>query len=321
MSQTARPAQPPLLVIVGPTAVGKSDVSIRLAQASNGEIVCADSRTQYRGMDIGAAKPTAAQRALVAHHLLDIIAPDEHYSLAQFQVQAYAAMAAISARGCLPLLVGGSGLYVKAVVEGFRIPQMAPDLALRQSLADEATRRGIEHLYAELQRVDPEAARRIEPTNVRRVIRALEVFRQLGVPISQLQQKQPPPYRIVQLGLTRPMASLERRISARVDAMLADGLVDEVRGLVQRGYGYDLPAMSGIGYREIGMYLRGEVDLQTARGLIVRNTRRFVRRQYQWFRLNDPALHWIDLDEPGAEGAIQRALAAFGLAQRTRSTT
>jgi len=315
------PELPPLVAIVGPTAVGKSSLSLRIAAAYDGEIVCADSRTQYRGMDTGAAKPSAHERALIPHHLLDVIAPDEHFSLAQFQEQAYRAIAGITRRGRLPLLVGGSGLYVKAVVEGFTIPRMAPDPALRQALADEAARIGPERLYAELRSVDPEAARRIEPANVRRVIRALEVYRQLGVPISELQRKQPPPYCVLQIGLTRPMATLERLIAERVDAMLGNGLVEEVRGLVQRGYGYELPAMSGIGYREIGMYLRGEIDLESARGLIVRNTRRFVRRQYQWFRLSDPGIHWFDLDQPAAEAAIGETLAAFGLRQRTRSTT
>lgn len=307
---------PPLIAIVGPTAVGKSDLAIRLAHEFGGEIVCADSRTQYRGMDIGTAKPTSAQRRDVPHHLLDLIDPDETFTLAQFQQLAYRAIADITARGRVPFLVGGSGLYVKAVIEGFHIPQSEPDQALRQALQHEATQLGVEHLYAELMRVDPAAARRIGPANVRRIIRALEVYRRLGAPISELQMKTPPPYRVLVIGLTRSMESLERAITQRVDAMLAAGLVDEVRGLVARGFGYDLPAMSGIGYREVGMYLRGEIDLATARELIVRNTRRFVRRQYQWFRLSDPNIRWFNLDEPEAEEAVRNELLQFGLRKK-----
>ena len=250
-------ALPPLIAIVGPTAAGKSSLAIRLARAFDGEIVCADSRTQYRGMNIGTAKPTPAQMQGVPHHLLDLINPDEAFTLAQFQELAYRTIADITRRGHTPFLVGGSGLYVKAVVEGFSIPQMQPNLALRQALQDEATRLGSEHLYIELQQADPVAASHISPGNVRRIIRALEVYRSLGVPISQLQVRTPPPYSIRMIGLTRSQESLHLAIAERVDAMLAAGLVDEVRGLVQTGFSYDLPAMSGISYREVGMYLRG----------------------------------------------------------------
>jgi tRNA dimethylallyltransferase len=301
----------PLIAIVGPTAVGKTGVAIRLACTVGGEIICADSRTQYRGMDIGTAKPSAEQRALIPHHLLDLIDPDDTFTLAQFQSLAYRTMAEIAARGRVPFLVGGSGLYVKAILEGFRIPQMNPDHALRREFEDEAQRLGPEHLYAELVRVDPVSARRIEPGNVRRVIRALEVYRTMGVPISQLQAKAPPPYHTLVIGLTRSLESLERAIVQRVDGMIAAGLVEEVQRLSSVGYGFELPALSGIGYREIGMHLRGEIDLAMARELMVRNTRRFVRRQYQWFRLSDPAIHWFNLDDLGAEDAVASDVVAF----------
>jgi tRNA dimethylallyltransferase len=320
MTGAVAPSHPPLVAIVGPTAVGKSNLAIRLATLFDGEIVCADSRTQYRAMDIGTAKPTRDQQAAVRHHLLDLIDPDESFTLAQFQGLAYRAVADITQRGRIPFLVGGSGLYVKSVVEGFHIPQMEPDPALRRSLADDAEYLGPQHLYDELLRVDPAAARHIQPTNVRRVIRALEVYRRLGVPISQAQTKSPPPYRILMLGLTRSMENLERAIGQRVDAMLAEGLLAEVRGLVERGFGYDLPAMSGIGYREVGMVLRGEIELGAARALIIRNTRRFVRRQYQWFRLSDPTIRWVNLDEAGADDEAVAVLERFGLSQRTRAT-
>lgn len=305
---------PPLVAIVGPTAVGKSGMAITLATEFGGEIVCADSRTQYRRMDIGTAKPTPAQRAQIPHHLLDLIDPNETFTLAQFQELAYRAIAAITQRGHVPFLVGGSGLYVKCVVEGFSIPQMEPDLALRRALCEEAELKGTEHLYAELKRVDAAAAAHIEPTNVRRVIRALEVYRQLGVPISELQKRTPPPYRILMIGLTRTMERLEQAIAQRVDEMLAAGLVDEVGALVEAGYSYDLPAMTGIGYREVGMYMRGEIDLAAARALIILKTRRFVRRQYQWFHLSDPTIHWVDMDAPTALVEARSILLANDLA-------
>jgi tRNA dimethylallyltransferase len=264
-------------------------------------------------MDIGTAKPNSDQRAAVPHHLLDLIDPDQSFTLAQFQNLAYATIAAITARHRLPFLVGGSGLYVKCVIEGFRIPQMEPNPSLRQALQEEAARLGADALYAELQRVDPASARHILPGNVRRVIRALEVYRTLGVPISHLQGKAPPPYNIMVIGLTRSPQRLHALIAERVNAMLAAGLVNEVKQLVERGFGYDLPAMSGIGYREVGMYLRGELGLGDAREMIIRNTRRFVRRQYQWFRLNDPRITWFNLDEPDAQDRLEQFVLNAGV--------
>lgn len=304
---------PPLIVVVGPTAAGKSSLAIALASACGGEIVCADSRTQYRWMDIGTAKPTPQEQGRVPHHLLSIIDPDETFSLAQFQDQALQAIAAVTRRASVPFLVGGSGLYVKSVVEGFRIPQMQPNRDLRAALEIEAARLGPARLHDELELVDPAAAQHIQPGNVRRVIRALEVYRTLGVRISEAQTKSPPPYRILILGVTRSPESIRSRIAQRVDAMLAAGLVEEVQALVARGYGYDLPAMSGIGYREVGMYLRGEIGLGEARDLIMRNTRRFVRRQHQWFRLTDPNIEWFNLDQADAERMIVDRLRSFGI--------
>ena len=301
----------PLIVIVGPTAVGKTRIAIDLAQHVRGEIVCADSRTQYRGMDVGTAKPSPDERALIPHHLLDVIAPNETFTLAQFQNAAYAALADITARRLIPLVVGGSGLYVKCIVEGFRIPEMEPDDGLRKALHEQAQLVGPASLHDELARVDPVAAQRIGTSNTRRLIRALEVYRTLGVPISQLQRKVPPPYRILTIGLTRSLESLHMRIEQRVDAMLAGGLIEEVQRLVAAGYGYELPAMSGIGYREVGAYLRGEITLSAARALIAQNTRRFVRRQYQWFRLTDPTMSWVDLDAPTAAPEVRRLVVQF----------
>ena len=300
---------PPLIVIIGPTAVGKSQLALALAEEFGGEIVSADSRQVYRYMDIGTAKPTPAERARLPHHLIDVVDPDQPYTLALYQQQAYAAIADVTGRGRLPLLVGGTGLYVQAVVEGLRLPHVAPDAALRQALADEARQKGGEWLYAEVQGVDPVTAER-ERLNPRRLIRALEVYRATGIPISQRQHREPPPYRLLQLGLTLDRPELYRRIDARVERMIEQGLVDEVRSLVARGYGYDLPAMSGLGYRQIGEYLRGEVDLPTAMQRIKYQTHAFVRHQAKWFRLDDPRIHRLPADAAVLAQA-RRILAEF----------
>ncbi len=202
----------------------------------------------------------------------------------------------------MPLLVGGTGLYVRAVVQGLGIPRVAPDEALRAELFRQAEAEGAEALHRRLADVDPRAAAGIDGRNVRRVVRALEVYLQTGHPISELQQATPPPYRILQMGLTMDRAELYRRIDARIDRMLAAGLVEEVRGLMARGYGLDLPAMSGVGYRQVALHLLGEIDLAEAVRRIRHDTRRFVRQQYTWFRLDDPAIHWFDAPA-GSEAA------------------
>ena len=283
-----------LIVIVGPTAVGKTRLALRLAQEFDGEIVSADSRQVYRGMDIGTAKPTLEERRRVPHHLIDVVAPDEAFTLAQYQELAYDAIGDVLARSRLPFLVGGTGQYVRAVVEGWGIPRVPPNEELRAELYRQAEIEGEEALHARLREVDPAAAERIDPRNVRRVVRALEVYLETGQPISELQRKKPPPYRILQIGLTMERQEIYRRIDERVDRMIEEGLVEEVRGLVERGYGHDLPSMSGLGYQQIGMYLRGEVSLEEAIQLIKRHTRRLVRHQYNWFRLDAAAIRWFD---------------------------
>jgi tRNA dimethylallyltransferase len=250
-------------------------------------------------MDIGTDKPTSEERQRVPHHLVDIVNPDEEFTLAQYQSMAYAAIDDVLARGRVPLLVGGTGLYMKAVVEGWSIPRVRPNEALRAELYREAESKGGETLHARLRRVDPIAAEKIDPRNVRRVVRALEVYLETGRPISELQRRRPPPYRVLQIGLTMERAALYQRIDRRVDRMIERGLVEEVRGLVEQGYGYELPAMSGLGYRQVGCYLRGEISLEEAIRLIKRDTRRFVRQQSNWFRLDDEGIHWFQaLDDP-----------------------
>lgn len=289
----------PLIALVGPTGVGKTGMAVALCGSVGGEVVSADSRQIYRGMDIGTDKPSAEQRSLVPHHLVDVVDPDEEFTLAQYQEKAYQAIEDVLARRKVPFLVGGTGLYVRAVLEGFCIPRVEPDAELRQRLMEEAAMDGGASLYARLREVDPEAADRINWRNVRRVVRALEVFETAQQPISTLQRRKPPPYRTLKIGLTMDRERLYWRIDERVDGMVERGLVSEVEDLLRKGYSHELPAMSGLGYRQMASYLRGELDLPDAIRKIKSETHRFVRQQYKWFRLDDETIQWFDmLSEP-----------------------
>ncbi|HEY7125402.1 MAG TPA: tRNA (adenosine(37)-N6)-dimethylallyltransferase MiaA [Ktedonobacterales bacterium] len=305
------PARVPLLVLAGPTATGKTGLAIALARRLGGEIVSADSRQIYRGMDIGTAKPTPEQRALVPHHLLDVVAPDESYTLAQYQADAQAAIAAIHSRGLppsggrLPLLVGGTGLYIRAVVDNLAIPQVPPNQELRQQLEEEAAQQGSAALHARLAALDPLGAARIDPANLRRVIRALEVVLLTGQPFSAQQGARPSPYRPLFLGLHGPREVLYARADQRVDAMLASGLVEEVQRLIAAGYDWHLPSMSSLGYQEIGSSLRGEMTLEAAVERLKFNTHHYIRRQLTWFHA-EQRIHWLDCT---ADDLEHRALA------------
>ncbi len=296
---TRNPATP-LLVIVGPTAVGKTALSLHLAAELGGEIVSADSRLFYKGMDIGTAKPTAAEQAVAPHHLIDVCAPDETLTLAAYQRLAYGAIDEILGNGRLPILIGGTGQYVRAVVEGWGIPEVAPQPELRQAL--EAL--GGPELARWLRCLDPAAAEKLDPRNVRRVVRALEVTLVTGRPISELQRKSPPPYRICQIGLHRERESLYRRIDERVDQMMAAGLLAELAELRGKGYGRSLPAMSGLGYKQLWAYLDGEMSLDAAIERIKFETHRFARQQATWFRRDDPAITWFEMADEGVETAV-----------------
>ncbi|MFQ5855579.1 MAG: tRNA (adenosine(37)-N6)-dimethylallyltransferase MiaA [Anaerolineae bacterium] len=302
--------QPPLVVIVGPTAVGKTDITIRLAEEFNGEIVSADSRQIYRRMNIGTAKPTPAERARVPHHLIDIVDPDQAYHVAQFQTAAYAAIDDIHSRGKVPFLVGGTGQYVHSVIEGWQIPPVPPDPDLRRRLYAEAEGHGPERLHRRLSEIDPGAAERIHPNNIRRVIRALEVYEATGRPISDWQDKHPPAYCILQIGLTMDREALYRRIDVRVDQMIAGGLVDEVRTLLAAGYTFDRPAMSSLGYGEFEAYFQGEATLEEVVQTIKHETHRLVRHQYNWFSEDAPNIHWFDV-EHGDYRDVRALVAGF----------
>ena len=295
-----------LIAVVGPTATGKTALGVALARGIDGEIVGADSRQVYRGMDIGTAKPRPEERALAPHHLLDVVDPDEPFSLAQYLELATAALGDIWARGRQPLLVGGSGQYVWALLEGWTVPRLPPQIELRRSLEERAAREGAEALHRELARIDPQAAAGIDPRNVRRVIRALEVYQATGRPISYWQEKAPPGWDTLILGLTYPRDELYRRIDRRVDGMMQAGLVDEVRGLLAMGYSRELPSMSGIGYREVCQHLAGELDLPAAVARIKTATHRLARQQATWFRRDDPRIRWLDVSgDEEAKAAVE----------------
>lgn len=308
----------PLLVLVGPTAVGKTALSIALAQQFNGEIISTDSRLFYRGLDIGTAKPTLAERTaadgtVIPHHLIDICDPDETISLGVFQRLAYEAIAQVQANGRLPILVGGSGQYVRAVVEGWGIPEVAPQPALRHALEF----LGAAELARWLQQLDPVASQRIDPRNVRRVIRALEVTLVTGQPISRLQHKQPPPYHICQIGLYRQREALYQRVDARVDEMVAAGLVAEMAQLIAAGYGRELSSMSSLGYQQLWPYFDGDMRLAEAVERIKFETHRFVRHQLTWFRQDDPTIFWFDAARPDLLTAVADCITQ----QRLTATT
>lgn len=304
--QEAQTEPRPLVVVLGPTASGKTGLGIALAQRFGGEIVSADSRQIYRRMDIGTAKPTPADRAAVPHHLIDIVDPDQTFTLAEYQRAAYAAIDDIHARGGLPLLVGGTGQYLSAVAEGWGIPEVPPNPELRTELEAYAAEHGAEALHARLQQHDPEAAARIDSRNMRRVVRALEVCLETGTPISALQRKAPPPYRLCQIGLTLPRQALHERINRRVSAMIDAGLADEVRALLEAGYTWDLPSMSGLGYAQWRPYFSGEQSLTATVDAIRQATRAFARRQMTWFKGHDTGILWLDVTQVEPEVAATR---------------
>ncbi|HEU4792145.1 MAG TPA: tRNA (adenosine(37)-N6)-dimethylallyltransferase MiaA [Nitrolancea sp.] len=285
------------MAVVGPTAVGKTAAAIRLARDLAGEVVSADSRYLYRGLDIGTAKPSEEEMAGVPHHLIDVVEPTQDYSLAIYQADAYRTIDRILDRGRLPILAGGTPLYVNALLEGWRIPEVPPDPTFREAMAQVAEDEGPAVLHARLAMVDPLAADRIPMTNVRRVVRALEIHRSTGRPMTEIEGKQPPPYDVLTLGLMVPRDELYRRIDRRIEEQIAGGWIEEVQRLLGAGLSPAVPAMSAIGYREIADYLAGTCSLAEASDRIKYHTHRYARHQLTWLK-RMPGIHWFDPREP-----------------------
>ena len=298
-------APPNLVAVVGPTAVGKTALAIALAQRFDGEIVNADSRQVYTGMDIGTAKPTAAEQGSARHHLIDIRSPDVPISLGEYLPLARDCIESISVRGKLPILCGGSGQYVWALLEGWTVPQVPPDPAFRAGLERRLAVEGPYLLWQELLQLDPDRAASIDPNNPRRIVRALEILRTVGHPVDATGKSGELPYRSLVLGLTADRVVLYDRIDARFDSMMADGLLDEARRLLAVGHTLGSGALSGVGYTELGLYLAGETTLDEAVDRSKTRTHRLVRRQYTWFKPGDPRINWLDATHgaPVAEAA------------------
>ncbi len=285
-------AGPRVLFIVGPTASGKTAASLELATRARIEVVNADSRQVYRGMSIGTGKPASADLASVPHHLIDVAAPDERYNLARFLAEARAAIADIASRDAVPVIVGGTGQYAWGLVEGWHAPAVPPNPQLRTELAEEARQHGPEALHERLRAIDPNAADMIDPRNVRRVVRALEVWHETGAPFSRQRRKSPPGFEPVVLGIAPERTALRRRADDRVDAMLKGGWPEEVRELLNAGYGHDLPSFSSVGYREVAAYVQGDITLDATAEQVKNATHRLIRRQATWFKAGDERIAW-----------------------------
>jgi tRNA dimethylallyltransferase len=287
----------PLIIILGPTAVGKSEIAIPLAERFNGEIVSADSRLFYRGMDIGTAKPTEEDRQRIIHHLIDVADPDQLWSLGKFQHEANQAIQEIFKRGRIPFLVGGTGQFMRSIIEGWSIPAVEPNTELRDVLTQWADRIGPIELQKKLALLDPTAASSIDPTNTRRTIRALEVTLSTGKRFSDQKKRGHILFNPLLLGLSCPRDELYRRIDDRISGMLNSGFVEEVQRLLDLGYSPELPTLSAIGYGEIVAFIQGKISLDEAIIIMKRRTRIFVRRQANWFKESDSQIHWFQIDK------------------------
>ena len=293
----------PVIALVGPTSVGKSDVAMKLALMLKTEIISADSRQIYRGMDIGTAKPSLEARKQVIHHMIDMVDPDQRFNAGQFRSLAHRSIERLHRNGKVPIVVGGTGLYLKLLLMGTWEGPTA-DWLLRDRLQKEEAANGPGFLHQELKKFDPESAEKIMPNDVSKIIRAIEVYRIMGQPISVFHQQHrfaDHPYQAMVIGLRRARPDLYERIEARVDEMLCNGLEEETSVLLKKGYSEDLGSMKGLGYRQMGGYLKGRYDRAEAIRLIKRDTRRYAKRQLTWFN-RDPLIHWLDL-EPNEDRA------------------
>ena len=289
----------PLIVLTGPTAVGKTSLSISLAKAVNGEIISADSMQVYKGMDIGSAKIRKEEMQGVTHYLVDILEPEEEFHIVKFQELAKAALEEIYAKGKIPILVGGTGFYIQAVTRDIDFTQAEQETSYREELEQFAKEKGAEYLHEKLREVDSKSAENIHANNVKRVIRALEFYHQNGTPISEHneeQKQQTSPYNLVYFVLTAPREILYERIDRRVDQMMEEGLLEEVKSLRARGCHRGMVSMQGLGYKEILAYLEGEYPLEEAVRILKRDTRHFAKRQLTWFRREQDVI-WVDKEQ------------------------
>lgn len=304
----------PLLVVVGPTAVGKSSLAIRLALALNAEIVSADSRYLYRELEIGVAKPSFEDLTTVKHHLINVARLSNPWNLGLYKQSATQIISEIHLRNRLPILTGGTGQYVRSILQNWQIPSHGPVSQLREDLETIGDHIGFDKLYEILSAIDPQAAAIIDYRNHRRTIRALEVILSTGKKFSDLRNKDEPPYNTLIIGLELPREVLFTKIDERVDAMISQGLVGEVQKLLDAGLGPALEKMRVIGYQEIIAHLRGEISLEEAVALIKRNTRAYVRRQANWFKPTDPDIHWLNAQDPALfENALDLVEINFGI--------
>lgn len=288
----------PLVAIVGPTAIGKSRIGIEVAKALQTEILTADSCQVYRGMDIGTDKPTVPERQGVPHRLIDLVEPDQSFNVGDFRRHALQEISRLHSQGLLPLVVGGTGLYIRGLLRGL-CPGPPANWPIRHALRQEATERGWPFLHEKLQRVDPDLAQRLHPNDQPKVLRGLEVFHTLGIPLSKMQQQhqfQETPYPFLLIGLTMERQALNRRIDARVECEIEKGLVQETQRLIQQGYSRNLGSMKGLGYRQFSGYLAGDYSYDEAVRLLKRDTRHFAKRQMTWFR-KEPEIYWLPIEE------------------------
>ncbi len=305
------PNDPPLLAIVGPTAVGKTRLTVELCRRFGGEVINADSRQAYRGMDIGTAKPTPEELSQAPHHLLDILDPSERFGLGAFLPLAQGAAADIAARGKLPIVAGGTGQYVWALLEGQKVPAVPQDPEFRASLEKEAEKASAQALHDRLRQVDPVRADALDPRNVRRVVRALEIYHATGQKPSELAHDAHTTGDYLVIGLTMDRKALYRRIDDRVDAMMDAGFLNEVERLVQVGYPMGLGALDCPGYRELGLHLGGQLSLKDAVSRTKTKTHRLARRQYTWFKPSDPRITWLDAADSGMPEQAAELVSAY----------
>ena len=300
----------PLIVLVGPTAVGKTDLAVNLALHFGAQIISADSMQIYQGMDIGTAKPSVQERKGVPHHLIDVVPPDQSFTVVDYQEHYNQVRSRLAEEGILPLLTGGTGLYIRAVTQGFIFPVTPPSPELRAALKQEAEEHGREVVYRRLQELDPVAAQKIHPNDLKRILRALEVTISTGRPFSAQQraERRTLPPDIIYIGLQRERAELYDRINRRVDQMITAGLVSEVASLLAQGYGPDLQSMQGLGYKELIPVVKGQFSLAEAVNLLKKRTRHYAKRQETWFR-REPVEKWFLLRAGEEEESYQKILA------------